>query len=316
MTKTKTGTESQTEMRILYAPLSEEDIPVDKPIDVRVIDEDGTLLLDRGAVLPTLEERASLFHFFRPHCEEVELAAVDDGESTEDAPVQNDKVPKARPLRLRDMALSIDTRLGIRLPLGAGKRTYASRLIGLAPHDALFTTPPSLGQERLLVTVGEQVEVLAVSAKAIYLFSSTVEAVCNAPFPYLVLSTPGLIRRVRERRAVRVRSRLAVFYTAQVGDVHGLGVVRDISRLDLSLLAAPGLGDIGASVRLVFYIEMNGLALRIDVASLLRSITPGKTADAPTQYGLEFSDLKPDEHTALRNFVIAQRQRELGHHDE
>ncbi len=368
--------------RSLPIPLDEREIPIGQPLASRIVDADGRLLLDRGAVLSGVLDRTALCRFFRPH-RDADMrrdsqtphpvgataaypdavagtpagatagAIVNAGQSIDPAgAVQTSKeasptqtrppaaaTPKTdRGIAWQDMRLTIDTRLGVRPPLGAGKLTYASRVLGIASHGGMFIAPPTLGRERLTVTAGEQVELVAVGARALFLFPSTVEAVCARPFPYLVLSAPGFIRRVRERRAVRVPTRLAVLFRSEA-DVEGLGVVLDINTLGVSLFTDIPLGKVGDKVQLMFYIEQaratnaytaaepdradsdpdsdaeQGHATRIEIASVIRSLTPSRLADevaATMQYGLEFNDLRPDVRRAMRAYVTDCRLAELG----
>lgn len=369
----------------LPIPLEESDIPVGTPLDLRIVDADGRLLLDRGAVLPGVLDRTALYRFFRPHRDArvprgaAAAGGPDYGEATGAGEVSSETEDEGgtgasigspaskaaaagtstaspasadRGVSREEMRLTIDTRLGVRLPLGAGKSTYASRVLGIAPHGAMFIAPPILGRERLVVTPGEQVELVAVGARALFLFPSTVEAVCVRPFPYLILSAPGFIRRVRERRAVRVPTRLAVLFRSEA-DVEGLGVALDINMLGISLFTDIPLAKVGDRVQLTFYIAQepstnidaqwaasaststststgmaaavssNGepqpeVASRIEIASVIRSMTRARLPDevgTTTQYGVEFVDLRPDVRRALRAFVLDCRLAELGQRD-
>lgn len=70
-------------------------------------------------------------------------------------------------------------------------------------------------------------------------FVCTVEAVCRSPFDYVVLSRPGPIRRLRERKSMRVQTHFAVrFGVGETGDTYdGLGVAKSLSALGMSLMA-------------------------------------------------------------------------------
>lgn len=215
-------------------PLQIEDLPVDTPLDIRVLDADGTLLLDIGAVVDTVR-RAQLFRYFRPHRPRDATPQAEDGSESgqtspygaefAETPSTGGLPPDLRvgatddddALRVRrainEMGLSIGNRLGIRLPLGNGGLAYASRLIGVAPHGPLMVMPPVLDHARLKLTVGETVEVVAVCPRSIYLFACTVEWLATMPFHHVVLSPPARIRKLRERRAIRSPARLAVLYT-------------------------------------------------------------------------------------------------------
>ena len=53
-------------VRAVPAALNLDTVPVGTPLDWPIVDGDGTLLLDAGAILVGVEERKFLFDNFRP----------------------------------------------------------------------------------------------------------------------------------------------------------------------------------------------------------------------------------------------------------
>ncbi len=386
----------------LGMPLQVEDLPLDTPLPARVLDADGTLLLDAGALLDATR-RAQLFQYFRPYGqyalakdgldavpqatvstygnEFVEPSDADAGDASpapttststdvaqpsdaaqpggvasgsalEGAPSErkgaapNGPVPPGgrttavsagpgatsqpdddaakAPVEISEMGLSIGNRLGIRLPMGAGRIAYASRLIGVAPHGPLLVMPPTLNQSRLTLSVGETVEVVAVCPRSIYLFTCTVDWLASMPFQYIVLSAPARIRTLRERGAIRSTSRLAVLYTpsgaradepiddTRAGDVvkPGLGVAIDISTAGMLLAADAPLGEVGDRMKILFYVEAEGVPIAVDVECDIRSITQRKPARVPSGewvHGLSFGPLPPTQRLVLKTYVLDRR---------
>ncbi|MCP1119476.1 flagellar brake domain-containing protein [Robbsia andropogonis] len=212
-------------------PLAVDALPVDSPLTLRVMDADGTLLLDIGAILDETR-RQQLFRYFKPHGQRNQADPPGEGNVLSEPPgagapagmgsaaappspagrVSIDDDPDRAGLAASEMVLSIGTRLGIRLPMGNGRVAYASRLV--APHGPLLVMPPTLDQARLELKAGETVEVVAVCPRSVYLFVCTVEWVVGKPFQYVVLSPPVRVRKLRERRAIRAAARLAVMYDA------------------------------------------------------------------------------------------------------
>ena len=204
----------------------------------------------------------------------------------------------------------------MRPQIGMGRAMHASRVIGVAPNHTLFVMLPLVDGRPLALEPGEQLEVVAIASRTVFLFVCTVDAVCTLPFPYLVLSEPGAIRRLRVRRSVRVPVRLAVRYatvatmtTGATGSAYeGLGVTHDISPLGMSLAVPAALGQPGDHVHVAFRIRTDGVNLDIEVVAVLRSVQTAQVHDGLTVHGLEFGQLEPTQQLALKCFVLERNQ--------
>lgn len=285
-------------------PLKPSDLPIGRPLAWRVVDTDGTLLLDAGAVLPTAADRDFLFAQFEPQREEIAENFVAPAEKSDDGP---------KVISLSDMGLTIGSRLGVRGMVGGVQTTYASRMIGLTPNELIFITLPVSSAGRLSLDPRDTVEVVAVSARAVYLFTCSVESVCLAPYPYVILSKPRIIRRLRERRAERIKTRFPVIFSGTPIDaapVSGLGIANDISDLGMALSTSSVIGAVGDWLKIRFYLDMHSTTLCIETESEIRNV---KASDAEGdgrlnyEYGLEFADLPLEQRHALRNFVLSHR---------
>ncbi|WP_186063011.1 PilZ domain-containing protein [Burkholderia gladioli] len=136
------------------------------------------------------------------------------------------------------------------------------RLLGVHPAGPLFVRP--LQPRAVDLTPGEAIEAMAIGQSAVYWFTAFVEAVAFEPAPYLILSAPGKLKRVRERRAARY----------VLSGVQGMGLVPDLSASGLSIAADRELGKAGESVRVALPVaagdgEVEALAL----AGTLRGLT-------------------------------------------
>ncbi len=285
-------------------PLKPSDLPIGRPLAWRVVDTDGTLLLDAGAVLPTAADRDFLFEQFEPQREDISDNFA--------APVEkNDDSPKV--ITLAEMGLTIGSRLGVRGVVDGVHTTYASRMIGLTPNELIFMTMPTSSVGRLSLDPRDTVEVVAVSARAVYLFTCSVESVCPAPYPYVILSKPRIIRRLRERRAERIKTRFPVIFSGTPSEgapVSGLGIANDISDLGMALSTSSEIGNVGDWLKVRFYLDMHSTTLCIEADSEIRNV---KATDADTdgrlsfEYGLEFAELPLEQRHGLRNFVLSHR---------
>jgi len=280
--------------------LTPDAVPVGTPLAWPIADSDGTLLFASGAILATTDERKFLFDNFHPHRGDL-LDAATQPELQTDHPT--DTTGK---LTLRDMHLTIGALIGVRSQLGSGAPMHPCRIIGFAPNHALFVTPP-LQEGRLLpLGLGENVEIVAIASHAVFRFVCTVEAVCRAPFDYVVLSKPGVIRRLRERKSIRVHAHLAVrFGIGETGDSYeGLGLAKSISALGMSLTASWTLGAVGERLRVAFCVKSAELQTEIQTTAVIRNVQKGSAPGEPSTHGLELDQLDAAQQMAMKVFVF------------
>ncbi|WP_321945635.1 flagellar brake protein [Paraburkholderia sp. J10-1] len=262
------------------------------------------MLLPRGGVLNS-EQRDFLFAHFQPYrntAEEANLASAQDGLHD-----RADRADRGKgPLTLDDMNLAIGALLGIRSQAGTGREMLPCRLIGFRQGGAMFVTPPAAAKPAWEPFQGEQVEIVAIATQAVFWLVCTVEAVCAHPFRYLVLSEPGTIRRLRERRAVRVRTQLAVRYGVDLtgADLDRLGIGCDISVLGMSLAAGCKIGEVGERICVVFPIEAGNVGATFQAVAVIRNLRADTPAEGLTLHGLEFDALAPESLVALKTFVF------------
>jgi c-di-GMP-binding flagellar brake protein YcgR len=289
------------------ASLSREDVQIGVPLEWALVDACGALLYDSGATIANEQDADFLFAHFRPH-RRTRQEEDADAANAACAPQPPDA---SKPTTLEDMHLSIGALLGIRSHTG-GSAMHPSRLIGFSPSQTLFTTLPLAGGRPTQPMIGENVDVVAVSSHAVFRFACTIEAVCNHPFDYVVLSAPGVIRRLRERKAIRIRTRLPVRYASpdagQADD--NLGLANGISAYGMSLIAPRALGQVGGRLRVAFELQSTELGIQIETTAVIRNLHTG--AAAATTHGLEFDQLEPAQQMALKSFVF-DRQDDAEH---
>lgn len=275
-------------------------VPIGTPLAWPIIDSDGTLLFATGGILIGESERRFLFENFTPLRGDLDAAgqpAATAAATGPDAPV---------PLTVKDMHLTIGGLIGLRPQMAAGGAMHPCRVIGFAPNETLFATPPIFEGRFLALTIGENVEVVAIASQAVFRFVCTVEAVCQHPFEYVVLSKPGVIRRLRERKSIRVRARLAVRYGAgESGNAYeGLGLVTGISALGMSLTAAMPIGQVGNRLRVSFRLKSNDLDTQIATGAIIRNVQTGSADSELTIHGLELDQLDLAQQMAMKVYVF------------
>ncbi|MEM5313765.1 flagellar brake protein [Paraburkholderia sp. JHI869] len=278
-------------------------MPVGEPLAWPVVDRDGALLLDAGAVLVGEAERDFLFKHFAPHRGDVERLEL----TPEGAESANAASAAEAPTTTRDMHLNIGALTGLRPQMGAsGAPMHPCRLIGFAPNEALFVTMPYADGRPVAITPGENVEIVAIASQAVYRFVCTVHALSHSPLDYLVLSKPANIRRLRERRSIRVRAQFPVrFGIGEEGSGYdGVALARGISALGLSVSAAWALGRVGERLRVSFQLRSGGNDTTIETTAIIRNVQTETGASTQATLGLELDRLTPAEQMAMKVYVF------------
>lgn len=277
--------------------LDEPQIPVGTALAWPLLDEDGAVLLRAGDVIASEEERSFLLQHFSLYMGAISSAA---GASAKHEDDQEALLTSAQ------MQLQVGAPLGVRSVRTMSAPMRPSRVIGMSPNHALFVTPPGAGRQPLVLTEGENVHVVGVGTHAVFWFVCTVEAVCHHPFAYLVLSEPGAIRRLRERKAMRVRTRLAVRYQADSApDIReGLGIGRDLSVRGMSLATHRLLGEVGTPVRVAFPINTDEYDVEFNGTAVVRNVKDSRSSYGFVIHGLEFDAISAELRSALRSFMF------------
>jgi c-di-GMP-binding flagellar brake protein YcgR len=284
------------------ALLAADAVPIGTPLEWPVVDADGSLLFDRGAVVIGPEERRFLFAHFKPHRGDLQQAETEKAASATVDPHNDDE---DTPLSLKDTHLSIGALIGIR-PQNASGPMHPSRIIGFAPNQSVFVMPPHVDGRPLTLTIGENVEIVAIASQAVFRFVCTVDAVCHLPFDYVVLSKPGVIRRLRERKSIRVRARLPVRFgvNAQGDAYEGLGVMQTISALGMSFGTPWLVARVGDRLRVSFRLQSKDSDTLIETTAIVRNAQAASATDSLATHGLEFEHLDAAQQLALKSYVF------------
>ncbi|ATF89122.1 flagellar brake protein, partial [Burkholderia gladioli] len=238
--------------------LAESDLTAGEPLPWPLFDAGGAPLMQAGASLDA-EEIAFLFARFAP-------ARRADGDAPQAAP-QACEVPDGAAPRL---SLPADATLGLRRRAGSTRQMSRFRVLGVHPAGPLFVRP--LQPRAVDLTPGEAIEAMAIGRSAVYWFTAFVEAVAFEPAPYLILSAPGKLKRVRERRDTRVAVRLAARYV--LSSARGTGLVLDVSPSGLSIAVDRELGKAGESLRVTLPVAASdGAVEALTLTGSLRGLT-------------------------------------------
>jgi c-di-GMP-binding flagellar brake protein YcgR len=301
MTESNAVAQTQTGATHTLLALSASELPLATPLEWPIADANGTRLLDIGATVSDEATRAFLFDHFKPH----RLVPVPESEVAASTEQRSDTAP----LTLDDISLKIGERIGVR---GASSAMYASRVIGFSSvrangAHALFITQPLMsGHEPLHLARGEQVDLVVIASVGVFRFACTVDAVCREPFQYVVLSEPGIIRRLRARKFARLPTRLAARYQVVVDDLDGpeqIGRISDISPFGMSLTVAAPDSQVGDRLRLSFHFTTDDTDVLIETLATVRHVDAPDARHPHASYGLEFDMLEPSQRIALKSFM-------------
>lgn len=272
------------------------DVPLATPLSWPIVDQDGALLRERGASIANEDERRFLFAHFKPRRKETTVAGATSAQPESETPL---------PSSLPEMHLPIGALLGVRSLIGMGRPMHPARVIGFAPNQVLFITPPAANGKAVPIELNENLDIVAIASQAVYRFTCTVEALCSNPFHYIVLSKPGAIRRLRERRSIRVRAHLAVRHGTEANEAwDGVGLADGVSVLGLSLATTSALGRIGERLRLSFWVTSGEIETLIETRAVIRNLQAHEKHKELVAHGLEFDVLEPSMQTALKAFVF------------
>jgi c-di-GMP-binding flagellar brake protein YcgR len=299
------STPDDTSDRPARGPLQAAQLPLGEPLPFALVDMRGTPLLPARTVLPDEATRAFLFRHF---------IVYRASEQAGDAPAAAASTPEP-PLKLDNINLKIGARLRVRPPAQTGYGVVTSQVIGCAPNQALFVTPPFGAGGAVQLIFGERLDVLYVEQRSVYDFVCTVEALCKTPFEFLVLSPPANIRRLRARNATRMSLTHPVLYRTTAPEqplrdgppCEGMAMMLDVSAVGLSLLAPQALAAEGARMRVAFQLAAHNGTLDIDVPVTIRNVRAQRRSagrDAALIHGLEFDGLDTQLRLALRCLVL------------
>jgi hypothetical protein len=279
--------------------LTPDAVPVGTPLEFPIVDSNGALLFECGAIVIGADEHRFLFQNFKPQRGDVNTAA-DTRDAAAARPAETDT------LTLKEMHLTIGALIGVRSQIGMGAPMHPSRIIGFAPNESLFVTPPFVDGKPMSLSVGENVEIVAIASQAVFRFVCTVDSVCQVPFHYLVLSKPGVVRRLRERKSVRVRASLPLRFgiDADGSGYESLGLVQSVSAMGMSFAAPWAVGEVGKRIRVAFRLHSKDMDTPIETTAIIRNVQPGSKPGDLTTHGIEFEQLGQVEQMALKVYVF------------
>ncbi|RQR30865.1 PilZ domain-containing protein [Burkholderia sp. Bp9143] len=278
-------------MRLItdHVALVRDDVSAGVPLDFDLYDAGGAALLPAGTTLHDPAQHDFLFDHFRP------VRRRDDAEP---AAPPRDTAPAAT-----RMGLSAGAAIGIRRRVGATRVLQRCRLIGVGASGALFVEP----QPAVVLDFarGDDVEAVAIGRSAVSRFGATVEAVQAAgATPFMVLSPPGFVDRLRTRAEPRVPVRLAARCTGGTAQAEGIGIVRDLSLHGLSIAVDRPLAAAGEPLRVQLpYTDGDRVAL-LTLDGTVRAVHADHAAPDWTLHHAAFDEIAAADRFCLKALLF------------
>ncbi|NTZ05590.1 PilZ domain-containing protein [Burkholderia metallica] len=273
-----------------YVVLARDDLCAGVPLGFDLYDADGAALLPAGTTLHDAAQHAFLFDHFRPV------------RRREDADTDS-RVSVAAAAPATRMGLSAGAAIGIRRRVGTTRVLQRCRLIGVGASGALFVEPqpPTV----LEFARGDDVEAVAIGRAAVFRFGATVESVqASGAAPFMILSPPGFVDRLRTRAEPRVPVRIAACCNDGADGAEGIGVVHDISLSGLSIAVDRPIAAPGEPLRVLLPYETGGRVERLALDGIVRAAHADPAAPALTLHHAAFGDIDADDLIRLKALLF------------
>lgn len=177
-------------------------------------------------------------------------------------------------------------------------------VLGWFEGKSLIVTAPQSNAGRLVLEQGEVVLIRAFTGRSAFAFRVTVEKTAQLPYHHLHLSFPEKAEGVDVRSSPRCRLLLSAVITGD-GAAARQGTILNLGTAGALIETTTPLGEAASTIQIAFSFELHGVPVSLDLRAKLR----GKKSAAGTnaahcyQYGVEFSNLQPNDRLMLGSLV-------------
>jgi c-di-GMP-binding flagellar brake protein YcgR len=207
--------------------------------------------------------------------------------------------------RFDDMHLRVGDRFQLESPAHPAERHYGT-LVGFSSGQSVLVKTPFVEGLPVPYTDGQPLTARAFTGKGIFAFDATVQRVCVAPFHYMHLDFPTVVRGVQIRATERVKITLPTRIqlpggTEEPAMLTDIGIGGAMLECGHRLHAGNRL-----TVLLRFALEEMNLTAGFTAEALVHREVEASPADRATPahcYGLEFKNLTLGQRVMLQNFV-------------
>ncbi len=276
-------------------PLRSGELAVGQPIRWDVYDLHGELLLAKGAVLVSDEEKTELLK--RHRLRELDLRL--DVQTAEEA-------ESAREVRIILDETRIQPGDAIQIQSSLDSTRFSVRLIGYQKGRSVIVTNPVQDGAAIYLKEGQAFIARIFSGRYVFAFPCSVLASAVKPYPYLHLSYPADVAGVNIRKGVRAALRTIAAFDMG-GGRRGAGIVVDLSCGGAFLLSKSHEIGLGRPIVLKFKLAIGTIEYVLELSGHVRSVRPNEEEPAlGTGYGIQFADVSAEDNLVLSTFIYQQ----------
>jgi len=218
----------------------------------------------------------------------------------------------ALPSAFADMHLNVGDQLHLEPPRWVAHERLTVNLLGWLDGVSLIISAPQKSGQRVVLQVDDMVVLRGFNGRNAFAFSAAVTNVSRRPFAHLHVSFPDKVECVAVRSSPRCRVRLPARITAGGAVVEAS--ILNIGTAGALIESANPLGEDAGAVRIAFSHKLHGVPVSFDLQATVcgaKSAAPpaesagaAGAAGAPVyQYGVEFTDLQPNDQLMLGSLV-------------
>jgi c-di-GMP-binding flagellar brake protein YcgR len=210
------------------------------------------------------------------------------------------------------MNLKVGDRLQIQPPVNLSTERCNVRVVGFVPQQSLLLTAPlNSSGARLDLIERDQLVIRVFSSQNAFAFACDVLRSCKLPYPYLHVSFPQSVQGTVVRKAPRVKTKIiAQVQPDRPAAVAAPAVISNISANGALLDGRRNLADLGDIVQMKFQIKLHNVEIPLTLRATVRAVfgeeTPAVGAVPLAHFGLEFTELQPQDQMVLQSMVYQQ----------
>lgn len=279
-----------------FVRINNGDIEVGRPVPWPLYDDRKQLLLARGVVVESENQRIALLE--RGLFRKIPAPAPKVGADTPDRSAED-------LCTFDEVKLDFGDTLQLQHQSDGGQARYYVKLIGYLKGKSIIVTTPTQEGKVLLMREGQAFVVRLFSGKSVYAFGTSIFKVANVPFPHLHLTYPSQVRGLVVRRGARARVNLIAAVSSADGRAHAATLV-DLSTGGAMLTAKVPMGVKDDRITLKFRVVVSEVEQYLTLPAVLRSVhaTAGTEGEpALVNHGVQFEGMPHAEQVVLSAFV-------------
>jgi hypothetical protein len=279
-------------------PVRAGDLAVGLRLKWDIYDLHGTLLLAKGAVLASEEEKRELLkrHRLRELDLRLDVQTADEAEAAE----------SKREVRILLDETRIQPGDAMQIQSSLDSSRFAVRLIGYHKGKSVIVTNPLQDGTAIYLKEGQAFVARIFSGRYVFAFPCSVLASAVKPYSYLHLSYPADVAGVNIRKGERASLRaIAAFDTDD--DRRGAGIIVDLSGGGAFFLSKSHEIALGRHIVLKFKLVVGVIEYVLELPGHVRAVRPNEEEPTlGTGYGIQFADVSAEDNLVLSTFIYQQ----------